>query len=86
MGHRFFPAAAGAWQECLLMLLNKMIISFNKEVKALTVACKSTKRRKSSTNEIPRGRHQLVIDTAQRAGLLSGDNGRIAGRVRETLI
>jgi hypothetical protein len=86
MGHRFFPAAAGAWQECLLMPLNKMIISFNEEVKALTVACKSTKRRKSSANEIPRGRHQLVIDTAQRAGLLSGDNGRIAGRVRETLI
>jgi hypothetical protein len=49
-------------------------------------ARRSAKHPKSSGSEIPHGRHQVVIETAQRAGLLSGDNGRIAGRVRETLI
>ncbi len=37
-------------------------------------------------DEAPRRRHAAVIDTARQAGLLSGENGRIAGRVRETLI
>ena len=54
-------------------------------------AQKSTKRsqspvRESLTGEAPRHRHAAVIDTARQAGLLSGENGRIAGRVRETLI
>lgn len=47
---------------------------------------KSTKRSQPSGSGVPRQRHQLVIETAQRAGLLSGQNGRIAGRVREALI
>jgi hypothetical protein len=41
---------------------------------------------KASAGEIPRRRHQLVLDTAKMAGLLSGESGRIAGRIRETLI
>lgn len=54
-------------------------------------AQKSTKRsqspvRESLAGEAPRRRHAAVIDTARQAGLLSGENGRIAGRVRETLI
>jgi hypothetical protein len=36
--------------------------------------------------EIEHRRHEVVMDTARQAGLLSGENGRIAGRVRETLI
>ncbi len=39
-----------------------------------------------SAGETPRRRHQVVIETAERAGLLRGDNGRIAGRVRAELI
>lgn len=31
-------------------------------------------------------RRRSVVDTAKAAGLLSGDNGRIAGRVRQPLI
>jgi hypothetical protein len=54
-------------------------------------ARKSTKRSQSSghepaVGEVPRRRHAAVLDTARQAGLLSGENGRIAGRVRETLI
>ena len=54
-------------------------------------AQKSTKRspspiRERPVGEVPRRRHEVVIDTARQAGLLSGENGRIAGRVRETLI
>jgi len=52
----------------------------------VSIARKSTKHPRSSGSEIPRRRHQVIIETAQRAGLLSGENGRIAGRVRETLI
>ena len=52
---------------------------------------KSTKRspspvREPPVGEVPRRRHEMVIDTARQAGLLNGENGRIAGRVRETLI
>ena len=57
----------------------------------MSEARKSTKRsqspvRKPLVGETPSCRHEVVIDTARRAGLLSGENGRIAGRVRETLI
>ena len=54
-------------------------------------ARKLTKRSQSPDREppmggIPRHRHEVVMDTARQAGLLNGENGRIAGRVRETLI
>jgi hypothetical protein len=52
----------------------------------MTAARKLRKSSKSSLGDIPRQRQQFVIDTATRAGLLSGESGRIAGRVRETLI
>ena len=39
-----------------------------------------------SRDEVHRQRRQLVIGTARTAGLLDGENGRIAGRVRENLI
>jgi hypothetical protein len=57
----------------------------------MPAARKPTKRSQSSIHEPPVGetplhRHEVVIDTARRAGLLSGEKGRIAGRVRETLI
>jgi hypothetical protein len=39
-----------------------------------------------SPGEAPRRRHQVVLETAERAGLLRGENGRIAGRVRTELI
>jgi hypothetical protein len=66
-------------------LLNKIGILIMPEAR------KSTKRsqspvRKPLVGEIPSRRHEVVIDTARRAGLLNGENGRIAGRVRETLI
>lgn len=41
---------------------------------------------KHSASELPRRRRQFVIDTAKSVGLLNGENGRIAGRVRENLI
>jgi hypothetical protein len=51
----------------------------------MPIGRKPTKRSKPSGSEIPR-RHPVVTKTAQRAGLLSGENGRIAGQVHETLI
>ena len=39
-----------------------------------------------SSGEAPRRRHQVVLKTAERAGLLRGDNGHIAGRVHAELI
>jgi hypothetical protein len=35
--------------------------------------------------EIERCRHEAVIDTARRAGLLRAENGRFVGRIRQTL-
>jgi hypothetical protein len=52
----------------------------------MAVARKSKRGAGVSVGEIPHRRHQVVLDTAKRAGLLSGENGRIAGRIRETLI
>jgi hypothetical protein len=52
----------------------------------VTVVRKPKSKPKQSANEVPRRRRQLVIDTAKMAGLLNGENGRIAGRVRESLI
>lgn len=40
----------------------------------------------SSGEEIRQRRRRLVLGTAKTAGLLDGENGRIAGRVRESLI
>ena len=45
-----------------------------------------TQAAQPSAGETPRRRHQVVIETAERAGLLRGENGRIAGRVRAELI
>lgn len=39
-----------------------------------------------SVSELPRCRRQSVIDTAKSAGFLNDENGRITGRVRESLI
>ena len=39
-----------------------------------------------SDDEIHQRRRKLVIGAAESAGLLSGENGRIAGRVRGNLI
>ncbi len=38
-----------------------------------------------SLGEIEHCHHKVVRDTARRAGLLRAENGRIAGRIRETL-
>jgi hypothetical protein len=52
----------------------------------MSTARSRTKRPQPSAGEAPRRRHRFVIETAERAGLLRGENGRIAGRVRATLI
>jgi len=52
----------------------------------MTVVRDPKSQPKHSASEMPRRRRQLVIDTAKMAGLLNGENGRIAGRVRENLI
>jgi hypothetical protein len=49
------------------------------------LVAKACKRPQPPAGEGPR-RRQVVIDTAERAGLLRGDHGRIAGRVRAELI
>jgi hypothetical protein len=49
-------------------------------------ARKPTQPIQPSAGEASRRRHQVVIETAERAGLLRGENGRIAGRVRAELI
>jgi hypothetical protein len=43
----------------------------------------SSKKRVNRTASL---RRRSVVDTAKDAGLLSGENGRIAGRVRQMLI
>ena len=52
----------------------------------MSTARKSNASDALSRDEVRRQRRQLVIGTAKTAGLLDGDNGRIAGRVRENLI
>ena len=52
----------------------------------MSKAPKLPKRPQPLAGEAPRRRHRFVLDTAERAGLLSGENGRIAGRVRAELI
>ena len=52
----------------------------------MTTAHKRTPQPRLSSDEAPRRRHQVVLETAERAGLLQGENGRIAGRVRAELI
>jgi hypothetical protein len=41
---------------------------------------------KEDANQTASLRRRSVVDTAKAAGLLSGENGRIAGRVRRSLI
>jgi hypothetical protein len=52
----------------------------------MSKAPKLPKRPQPLAGEAPRRRHRFVLDTAERAGLLIGENGRIAGRVRADLI
>jgi hypothetical protein len=52
----------------------------------MTRARKRPQQLHPSPGEAPRRRHQVVLETAERAGLLQGENGRIAGRVRAELI
>jgi hypothetical protein len=52
----------------------------------MTRARTSTHQPRLSAGEAPPRRHEVVLETAKRAGLLRGENGRIAGRVRTELI
>ncbi|MBL0408276.1 hypothetical protein JKG68_30820 [Microvirga aerilata] len=52
----------------------------------MSSAPKHTKRPQPLAVDAPRCRHRVVLDTAERAGLLKGEKGRIAGWVRAELI
>lgn len=68
------------------MLANKIPNLFNNKEHLMTRAGTSTQQPHPHAREAPRRRHQVVLETAARAGLLRGDNGRIAGWVRAELI
>lgn len=69
-----------------MIAFNKNTILLNEGIAAMPAARQPETQVTSAADEVPRCRRDLVIDTARTAGLLGGENGRIAGRVREVLI
>lgn len=63
-------------------MLHKHVILLNKRSSFVVTRASS----KADADRTASLRRRSVVDTAKAAGLLSGENGRIAGRVRQPLI